>query len=492
MKKCLCIFVAIFTILFACRKSDSVSNESANLRRTEELKAWVKSNKLGNAISYASNVSTESKDRSGLLDWARLDSFYGAKKIYYKIPFKDITGNKSSSDIHYYLVIRKDSVNSGYEASLLAKMDDGIYKTSSSDRERRTPMQIFLSIKSGNVLSIYKKDSLEPRYISLNNNLNTGVKQIPVVQGSVMSKNGGGGVNGAPNAVMAAITTTNCYVVAIPQVCYNTDGPYNNVTCTNSGKRTICITTSNVNKNEDTQKDYIIDETGVGDAWEPDQVEETEEYDEIKDSLANYPCAQALLAAIPNLTDDATKMLLNVFGGTSGPNINFVAGGDFSSGEDGYTGSYGDIIKNSQTGIYTFKIHLNPDILQNGSKEYILATMYHEMFHAFFFYQRLIDSTNFETRFPSINAAFYSEAAGNSSLSLRLIPVIDRNHQQFSTYMNDLRDAIKTLNPNLPNDVAEALAEYGISRGMSDAGKELNNNERDTRTGKNKGSKCSN
>ncbi|PZP51044.1 MAG: hypothetical protein DI598_04120 [Pseudopedobacter saltans] len=463
----------------ACRKSDSVSNESANLRRTEELKAWVKSNRLEDAISYASNVSTESNDRSGLLDWARLDSFYGTKRIYYKIPYKDITGNKSSSDIHYYLVIRKDSVNSGYEAALLAKMDDGIYKTSSSDMEHRTPMQVFLSTKSGNVLSIYKKDSLAPRYVSLNNSLNTGVKQMSVVQGSVMSKNGGG-INSAPNTRMSTMTTTNCYVVAIPQVCYNGDGPYNQVICTNSGKRTICITTTYVNKNEDTQKDYIIDETGGGE-WEPDQVEETEEYDEIKDSLANYPCAQAVLDSALKMKDSISQLIKVTFGADSNFNIVFVPRSFNDTTLDGQlekvitSGDKRDII-----------VALNEKMMREATKEYILITMYHEAIHAYLKYENILYGNDvFKQKFPRVATYDIKDTSGISTTNYMLLS----DHSRFGPFIQGMVNAIEAFSPGFPKDIALIMAKMGVvdPSGFSNDEKIMNEVERYSINGAYKG-----
>ena len=105
---------------------------------------------------------------------------------------------------------------------------------------------------------------------------------------------------------------------------------------------------------------------------------EGKQEDNIIDKL-NNPCAKALLAKAPNLNNDIAKILRETFGTNNNINVTFKEKNSLR----GTTTSGETTRLKSSEGIIDIEIGLNPDILNSATKEYILATMYHEVIHAF-------------------------------------------------------------------------------------------------------------
>lgn len=103
----------------------------------------------------------------------------------------------------------------------------------------------------------------------------------------------------------------------------------------------------------------------------------SEEDKEIIDSLQGYPCAQEVLAKIPNLENKISKWLNKTFANNVNYNIMFRADPQMSDSTDGFFNGYQT---NSRS---NFTIMLNGKMLKTASQEYIAVTMFHEALHGF-------------------------------------------------------------------------------------------------------------
>ena len=131
--------------------------------------------------------------------------------------------------------------------------------------------------------------------------------------------------------------------------------------------------------------------------------------------------------------------------------------------------------------IGNFIIGLNPDILNNASKEYILVTMYHEAPHAYL-----------SLKWAQLGeAAFQIQFQGLTVNGGRLLAVQYKDHWSmgYGTYVNGLRDAILAFNSGFDPVRAAALAECGIIV-LNSAKSGINNQERDTSEPGYMGTKC--
>lgn len=101
-----------------------------------------------------------------------------------------------------------------------------------------------------------------------------------------------------------------------------------------------------------------------------------------------------------------------------------------------------------------FRIGINPDVLDNATKEYILVTLYHEALHAYFVQKEInLGVAEFKRQFLGI--AVYGG---------RLLGVQDSEHwpMGYTDYIRGLRNSIISFNPNFSLDRAMALAKAGI------------------------------
>jgi len=128
-----------------------------------------------------------------------------------------------------------------------------------------------------------------------------------------------------------------------------------------------------------------------------------------------------------------------------------------------------------------FTVGLNPDVLNNGTQEYILVTMYYEALHAFFDRQRqLLGATEFQRRYEGVNV--------NGG---RLLGVPNDSHipMGYQNFVKGLKDVIMKFNTSFNEDRAWALARCGIIQ-LLPAEKTLNDQERDTTKPGFTGTKC--
>ncbi|MBB6269988.1 hypothetical protein HDF26_000415 [Pedobacter cryoconitis] len=190
-------------------------------------------------------------------------------------------------------------------------------------------------------------------------------------------------------------------------------------------------------------------------------------------SLKEFPCAQAVAEQLPTLKNDIAKILQKTFAQKDLINLTFEPRPSISG-----TKTDGELISSSGS---NYVVGINPDILTNSTKEYILVTLYHEGLHAYFSEKkRLLGDAEFERQFLGINV--------NGG---RLIAVQNEGHwpMGYDMYIRGLKDAILSLNPNFGADRALALAEAGIIQ-LEPSGSIINDQERDTRKPGYTGNKC--
>ena len=239
---------------------------------------------------------------------------------------------------------------------------------------------------------------------------------------------------------------------------------------------------------------------GAGMAKEEEKKEEKKQdkrEDTIKDSLTN-PCAKALVDKAPTLANDIATLLNNTFGTNDCFNITFVQ----ESLKDDTDGNTKYIYVSDTKDVIDIKITLNSKMLNTATNEYILATIYHEVLHAYFNVELAkldFDNKKFEQKYPGAiihNATglyTYKERNVTKSVPYSKIEFVTekKGHLQLVPFIDKLAKAIQSYNSNIPTDVAKAIARMGIVQGkdMLDWEIAYNINER---TGNNnrKGTKC--
>jgi len=190
---------------------------------------------------------------------------------------------------------------------------------------------------------------------------------------------------------------------------------------------------------------------------------------DIKHKLDSFPCAKALVLQMSNLNSDIASKINSLFGKTDALNIIFEANPSLigTSTDGNLLGFSG--LSNASAG--TFRIGLNPDILKNATKEYILVTMYHEALHAYLAQKKL-----------SLTEAQYNSQFGGYNVNGgRLLMAQDPVHwpMAYGTFLNGLRDIIIEFNPSFDLSRASALAKGGITL-LSSTESNINKQEKNT------------
>lgn len=201
---------------------------------------------------------------------------------------------------------------------------------------------------------------------------------------------------------------------------------------------------------------------------------------DVNNEFKDYPCAKALVEQMKTLNGDIATLIKDTFGKNDNVNINFFAEPSLTGKTvDGKTDG-----PNIAAGNYYYNVGINPDILKNSTKEYMLATFYHEALHAYFAEQKRIlknQPGEFERRFLGI------EVNGG-----RLLKVQDVVHwpMGYDKFIRGIKDAILAFNPNFDVDRALAIAKTGIVI-LTPAEDKVNNQERDaTNNSGATGTKC--
>lgn len=202
---------------------------------------------------------------------------------------------------------------------------------------------------------------------------------------------------------------------------------------------------------------------------------------QIKHKLDSFPCAKSLVLQMPTLNSDISNLIKNTFGKNDKINLTVEANQSLKgTSTDGQLGPSSQFTLNNNL-YFDISIGINPDILKNATKEYILVTIYHEALHAYFSFKRnQLGETEFNNQFTGM---FVNGG--------RLIGAQDPQHWSmgYTNFVNGLRDVIIAYNPNFDRNRAYALALGGIND-LTPAQLLINQKEKNTSVAGYTGTKC--
>lgn len=201
---------------------------------------------------------------------------------------------------------------------------------------------------------------------------------------------------------------------------------------------------------------------GAGMAKEEEKKEEKKQdkrEDTIKDSLTT-PCAKSLLAQAPTLANDIATLLNKTFGTNKNINITFYNKSFGNATEAAKSYSQGSTDKNGDT--FSCDVYLNDDVIKGASQEYILATMYHEVIHAFLRYeQHTLGEVAFNQKYPSVYSKEFF--VGNRKQKKMYVLIDKQQHNKFSNFIESLAQSIMSLpNTKISLETARAMAKVGV------------------------------
>ena len=180
----------------------------------------------------------------------------------------------------------------------------------------------------------------------------------------------------------------------------------------------------------------------------------SEDDQDIIDSLQGYPCAQMVLAKLPNLENKISEWLSREFSQDINNTITFRPSKLLGDGVDGKW------FNNTGSGsIQT--IFLNADMLSNASQEYIASTMFHEALHGFLHMEKLrLEAEGKASQFGILYPGFTEVNTGGQ---IRFV----KGHSAYGTLLTGLAAAIRSFNPSLSEYDAMALAKVGVVDNMN-------------------------
>lgn len=185
-----------------------------------------------------------------------------------------------------------------------------------------------------------------------------------------------------------------------------------------------------------------------------------EEEDMITNSLTN-PCAKGLVDKAPTLANDIATLLNKTFGTNNNINITFYNKSFGNVTEAAKTYSQGSTDKNGDT--FSCDVYLNDDVIKGASQEYILATIYHEVVHAFLRYEHLtLGEKAFNQKYPSVYSKEFF--VGNKKQKKMYILIDDKqDHNKFSNFIESLAQSIMSLpGTEISLETARAMAKVGV------------------------------
>ena len=188
---------------------------------------------------------------------------------------------------------------------------------------------------------------------------------------------------------------------------------------------------------------------------EEDAVEEKIDISDLK----GYPCAYEIAQQLPYMDNDIATLLRDTFGKDNGIDVTFDSKSDVAiNGHDGETIMIGDKTKFRAT------IYINQNVLSGSTQEFILATMYHEVVHAYLLFEwSNLGTSNFYAKYPTAESYDVTYPDGKTIKRFKFVEDIrNQNHNRMGPFINGLKSAILNFNPNYPPERAEALAMGGI------------------------------
>lgn len=171
----------------------------------------------------------------------------------------------------------------------------------------------------------------------------------------------------------------------------------------------------------------------------------------IKSNLHLYPCGDKVLNRFTNFNSTVSNMLKSVFGVDHTVNITFNANSSLSGSQ-----TDGTCLPVSSR---NFTIHINPDVLNNATQEYIVVTYAHEAIHALMTYYKYNDPEKGKKLFPMFFDPRYPTSDPKNNNHLNEL----RNHETMANaYVDKMVEVIKAINPTFPESKARHLAWGGL------------------------------
>ena len=186
--------------------------------------------------------------------------------------------------------------------------------------------------------------------------------------------------------------------------------------------------------------------------------------EKVDDDLTN-PCAKAVLEQAKTLNSEISN-ILGMFGSDDNYNIRIhnksFATDSEHKGDVAYTKSIGMISGNVHT--LDCDIYLNDDIISSASKEYILATIYHEVIHAYLNAEsQILGQEVFNKKYPFVKQQYLSIGGE----PVRRYVFLDR-HERFAPFIESLARSIMSLpGTNISYETAIAMAKAGVVEDIS-------------------------
>ena len=182
--------------------------------------------------------------------------------------------------------------------------------------------------------------------------------------------------------------------------------------------------------------------------------------DNIINELEN-PCAKALVDKAPNLANDIATLLNNTFGTNDNINITFRNKSLGNTTDVAETDCKGTISSENRHTYHTLDcdVTLNDDVIKGASQEYILATIYHEVIHAYLNAEsQILGQEVFNKKYPFVKQQYLSIGGE----PVRRYVFLDR-HERFAPFIESLARSIMSLpGTNISYETAIAMAKKGV------------------------------
>ncbi|MFT4203569.1 MAG: hypothetical protein QM610_06595 [Chitinophagaceae bacterium] len=476
------------TLLFwtvSCRKDTSA--DYAPDQEQLAVREWLHANGGTYKNESISVLSPNKSIEKGRLDWGASTKFSYQGREYMEVPFlfsgkSMLEGNDSLAGVSFSLVVRRDSLGSYEGAVRTTVKDNKVSDVATGDKVARTTQSY--QLLNGERATFWYGGAGS----SFSQGRRITQEQARVYALHVLNSHGAsGGGSGKGTLMMAPVPGSDCYsistttweaectVIGDPE----TSGQYD---CTDIPVTNVYLICNSTDEGGSGGSDGSTNESGGssdGGSWPPDDDDKEENI--VKDSLANYPCAQDVLDSVFQLKDSIIGLINATFGIDTSFNLTFVA--RTYTGKD--TTIDGELLMGQP--LSDLKIAINTNILTKATKEYILVTMYHEAIHAFLKYEANINPSTFNTKYPDLDYYIYTTLDGSSTKIYNMLP----GHKRYGQFINSLANAILKYNSNIPQDVAMAMAKVGIVSPsyLTQAEVALNKNEKQA-SAQSKGTKC--
>ena len=263
---------------------------------------------------------------------------------------------------------------------------------------------------------------------------------------------------------------SNMYIpdVSVPTECIPWEEYYDNIICTECeiSEYDECLL-EGVFSTEDCACLFfgICSSPGGGGEYDPNIADNIQTDTSI---INNFPCLDSLLTqSLPNANQEAQKLLHNVFGVSIHTNLLFKIDWalDSLNTTSAYTTPGFAAFNQASSTLHFFDtIMLNPYVVRHASKEYLIATIYHESVHAYvkFRYQQWVFGQISDSTFLNEFPLFWPNYASPLNQTERI------EHETLAlSYTNTIANLIKlyynpSANASLKNQVSTSLAWEGL------------------------------